>query len=229
VDKIELTCKSREVLGKKVRFLRREGITPVHLFGHSIDSQALQCGTSELKQTLYQAGMTRLVSLKVDRARAPRNVMVREAQREPRSGDLLHVDFYQVSMEEKIRVDVPIVVTGESPALRSKDALLSQELSTLTVECLPDEIPNEVPIDISTLEEVDDAIHVSDVKLDGEINILNNPEQLVLKISAQRVGVEEVVPEEEEIPEEERAEAEAAAPEGAAPAAEAKERESASD
>jgi large subunit ribosomal protein L25 len=192
----ELLATTREILGKKVRFLRRQGITPVHLFGHNVESVALQCDTAQLKRVLAQTGRTRLISLKVDEAKKPRNVVIREVQRAPATRELLHVDFYQVSMAEKIRVEVPIVSIGEPPALKSKENFLIQELNSLSVECLPGEIPNRVDIDLTSLTEVGQAIHVKDIMLDKEGTILNNPEQLVVKISARHI--EKLVEEEKE-------------------------------
>jgi large subunit ribosomal protein L25 len=201
MDKIELQTTPREILGKKVRFLRRQGIIPVHLFGHNIESAALQCDTKQLQNALAQAGRTRLIGLKVDKSKKPRNVVVREIQREPHTGELIHVDFYQVSMAEKIRVDVPIVTVGEAPALKLKENFLTQELNSLTIECLPDTIPASVELDVSSLTEVDQAIHVEDIKLGEGITVLNNPEQMVVKISARHIEEEEVeeVVEEEEV------------------------------
>jgi len=204
----ELLATTRETLGKKVRFLRRQGITPVHLFGHNVESVALQCDTAQLKSVLAQTGRTRLISLKVDEAKKPRNVVIREVQREPLTSELLHVDFYQVSMAEKIRVEVPIVSIGEAPALKSKENFLLQELNSLSIECLPGEIPNRVDIDLTSLTEVGQAIHVRDITLDEGVTILTNPEQLVVRISARRI--EELV---EEVEEEVEAPAEAQLPE----------------
>ena len=98
MERIELEVTSREVLGKKVSFLRRQGITPVHLFGHSIESLALQCDTAKLQHALAQAGQTGIITLKLGNERRPRPVVVREVQRALRKGELLHVDFYQVKM-----------------------------------------------------------------------------------------------------------------------------------
>ena len=202
MEQMELSATTREILGRKVRFLRRQGITPAHLFGHNVESVALQCDTAQLKRVLAQTGQTRLISLKLDKAKKPRNVVVHEVQREPCTRELLHVDFYQVSMAEKIRVEVPIVPVGEAPALKLKENFLIQELNSLSVECLPDEIPNSVELDMGSLTEVKQAIHVKDITLDEGITVLNNPEQLVVKISARHV-VEEVVEEEKvEAPEE---------------------------
>ena len=218
---MELSANKREILGKKVRFLRRQGITPVHLFGHNIEPMPLQCDTAELKNVLARAGRTGIVSLKLDKSKRPRNVMVREVQREPRTDELLHVDFYQIRMEEKIRVEVPIVPVGEAPALRLKENFLAQELNNLTIECLPDEIPSRVELDLSSLIDLDQAIHVKDITLDDGITIFNNPEQLVAKISTRFI---EKVVEEEEV----EAEVKAEAPEEAAPPEEGPKGESSS-
>jgi len=209
MEQIELQATTREMFGKKVRFLRRQGVIPIHLFGHNVESVALQCDAAQLQRVLAQAGKTRLINLKLDRAKRPRNVVVREVQRDMRTGGLLHVDFYQLRMAEKIKVDVPIVLVGEAPALKDKENTLSQELNSLTVECLPKQIPANVGVDLSPLTKAGQAIRVKDLVLDEEVTILSNPEVLVVKVSLRprEKVVEEVVAEEAEeaalLPEEE--------------------------
>jgi large subunit ribosomal protein L25 len=187
---MDLTAHTREIRGKKVKTLRRQGITPVHVFGHGIEPEALQCDTIDLQKVLAQAGSTGIVGLKVDKSRKKRNVMIREVQKEPRSGQLLHVDFYQIRMEEKLKVDVPIILTGEAPALKLKENFLSHELDSLSVECLPDDIPNHIEVDVSILEEADQSIYVEDIVLGEDITVLNNPDQLVAKINVRHVEKE---------------------------------------
>lgn len=217
MDKIELKVAKRDILGKKVKHLRRRGITPVHVFGHGIESLALQCSTGELEQVLSQAGQTRLITLKLAKEKKPRTVVIREYDRDWRRGELVHVDFYQVRMEEKIRLEVPLVLVGEAPALKFKDNMLEHELGTLTIECLPAKIPNSIEVDISRLTEMDQAIRVKDVTLDKDITILNSPDLVVAKISPRPVEkIEEKVVEEAEAAEAEAAEGE----EGEAEAAE---------
>ena len=197
MDKIELKVAGREILGKKVKHLRRQGITPVHVFGHGIESLALQCDTKELERVLSQAGQTRLVSLKLAKEKKPRTVVVREFDRDWRRGQLVHVDFYQVRMEEKIRLEIPVVLIGEAPALKAKTNMLDHALGTLTVECLPAKIPGSIEVDISYLAELDQAIRVKDITLDKDITVLNNPDLVVAKISLRPVEkVEEKVVEE---------------------------------
>jgi len=195
MKQIELEAAHREILGKKVRHLRRQDITPVHLFGRNVESMALQCDTAVLQRVLVQAGKTGLISLKLDTAKKPRNVLVREVQRDPPTGRLLHVDFYQVKITEKIKVDVPIVLVGEAPALKLKDNMLIQELDSLSIECFPDKIPASIELDISPLTEAERAIRVRDITLDEEVTISHDdPGLIVAKISAARIEkVEEEV------------------------------------
>jgi len=217
MDSLLVKASKRDVLGKKVRFLRREGITPVHIFGHNVKSQALQCDTKTLQRIIEQVGTSRLVALKVEGDKNPRRVFIREIQKDEINGQLLHVDFYQIRKTEKIKADIPLVFIGEAPAMHLKGRMLAQELSSISIECLPDKLPPQIEIDLSSLEELDQAIHVSDITLDSDVTITTSPEQLIVKVSEVRVKMEE-----EEILAEEKAAEEAEAEEGAAEEAEAK-------
>jgi large subunit ribosomal protein L25 len=216
MEKLKLKANKREILGKKSRFLRRQGVTPAHLFGHGLDSLALQCDTPTLQRAIARAGTTRLIALDVEGDKNPRSVFIREIQKEPRSGALLHVDFYQVKMTEKIKVDVPIILTGEAPAMREKGRTISHILTSLGVECLPDDLPPQIEVDLSPLVDIEQAIFVRDIVLGPGVTVLDEPGQLVVKVSE--------VKEEVEVPVEAVAvEAEAVAEEGAEAAEEGEE------
>ncbi len=187
MDQIELKAARRDVQGKKVRFLRRQGITPVHLFGHGIESLALQCDAVLLQQVLATAGKTKLISLKLDGEKKPRTVIVREVQLPLLSRGLLHFDFYQVRTEEAVKVEVHIVLVGEAPALKLKDNVLSQEMDTLTVECLPAKIPATIELDVTSLAEPDQALRVRDVVVEKGVSVLNDPKLMVARISIRRI------------------------------------------
>ena len=187
MDQIELKAANREILGKKVRFLRRQGITPANIFGHGIESVAIQCDAANLRHVLAEAGYTRLINLKLGKERRPRTVMIREVQIEPRTLATLHVDFYQVRLEETVRVEVPVVLVGEAPVLRFRENMLEQELNTLHIEALPAEIPADIEVDISSLAEPDDVIRVRDIELAGSITILNDPDIVIVKITSRHV------------------------------------------
>jgi len=211
MDRIELEVTKREILGKKVRFLRRRGITPVHLFGHGIESRALQCDTAKLQRVLTEAGETRLINLKLDSEKRPRPAIVREVRVDLLKGRLLHVDFYQVKMAEEVKVEVPVVLVGKAPALKLKQNSLVQELNTLVVECLPARIPASVELDISSLTESEQMMRVKDIKLEEEVTVLDDPELVVVKISSQ--PAEKIVEEKEVVEEAVKAPEEAALPE----------------
>ena len=199
MEELTLTAENRNVLGKRNRFLRRQGVTPAHVFGHGIESLALQCDTTELRSIIAHAGETRLINLNIKGDNQPRNVFIREIQRDVISRQLLHIDFYQVKMGEKMEVEVPIVLIGVAPAMKDKGRMISHGITELSIECLPDKVPPRIEVDISILEEIEQAIQVKDIILDPDITVNIDPEQLVVKITEVMVVEEEVeVVEEEE-------------------------------
>jgi large subunit ribosomal protein L25 len=164
-----------------------------------------------LEKVWRRAGRTHLVDLAVDGARA-RKVQIRELQVDPRTARLLHADFFAVNLREKLTVDIPIVPTGEAPAVSDlKVGVLQQLMTTVKVECLPGDIPAQLPVDVSGLHAVDDGVHVRDVHLPDGVVFAHGiePDELVLKVAPLRI-VAEV--------EEAAAAAEAAPAEGEAPA-----------
>ena len=183
MEGIALKATARDIVGKKTRFLRREGITPTHLFGHNLKSLALQCNTDELKRVIAQVGTTALFNLGIDGEKRPRKVLIREIQNDPLGRQILHVDFYQIKMTEKLKVEVPLVLGGEAPALKVKGRSLQQSLTSLNIECLPDKLPHEIEVDLSPLTELGHAIHVKDLDLSTDITVTNDPEQLIVKVS----------------------------------------------
>jgi len=183
VQSLTLQANKRNVLGKKTRFLRRQGVTPAHLFGHGLESLPLQCDTAELQQIIAKAGTTRLISLGIEGDKRPRSIFIREIQRDACTGKLLHVDFYQVRMEEKIKSDIPIVLVGEAPAMKEKGRVLTHGVTSLSIECLPEKVPPQIEVDISILEEIEQAINVKDIVLDPGITVNADPEQLVVKVT----------------------------------------------
>lgn len=194
MQELKIKATKRDVLGKKTRFLRRHGITPAHLFGHSLESLALQCDTNELKKIVAHAGMTRLVNLNVEGEKEPKTVFLREIQKDTITRELLHVDFYQVRKGEKMTMDVPIVLVGEAPALKGKGRILSRGTTVLSLECLPEKVPPQIEVDISILAELDQSIYVKDIHLDPDILVHNDLELLVVKVSEIVIKIEEEKP-----------------------------------
>jgi large subunit ribosomal protein L25 len=218
VQKIELQAESREVLGKRNKNLRQQGITPVHIYGHGIDSLALQCDSLKLERVLAVAEENRIITLKIKKDKNERPVLTREVQRDAMNGKLIHVDFYQVRMGEKVEVQIPVVLIGEAPALSIKENSLLQGLHELAVECLPDKIPVHIEVDISVLAEAGQAIRVKDIKANPDVTIITDADTMVANIIVRaKEKVEEKKPEAEA----EAAPGAEAAAEGEKPKAEA--------
>lgn len=214
MERDELKVSRREITGKKVKLLRKEGITPVNLYGPNIQSVSLQAETALVKRLLAKAGRNALISLKLDGDKKPKMVMVRDIQRDPLNDALLHVDFFQVEMTHKVRADVPLLFVGESPVAKGKRAMLIESLTAFHVEALPGDLPRNIEVDLSTLVVLDQAIHVRDIKVPDGVVVLTDPDQMIVKVMEAKVevveeavAVEAVAEEGEEVAEGEEAEA----------------------
>ena len=211
---IELRAEPRSITGKKVRFLRRQGVVPANVYGHA-DSRAVQIPERQAEQVLARAGRTQLITLAVDGETTP--VLVKDFQRHPIRRSLLHVDFYRVAMTETLRIDVPLRLVGEAPGIREFDATLLQSMTTVSAESLPGDLPEAIDVDLSVLTDLDAAIHVRDLKAPAGVTIVADPEELVAKLLPPTV---ERVEEPEEAVAEAEGAPETAATAGAEPAEE---------
>jgi large subunit ribosomal protein L25 len=213
LDTIKLEAEPRSVLGKKVKLLRRASLVPANMYGHGRDSVALQLPERLVAQRIARASRSTLFSLSLNGGE-PETVLVKEVQRHPTSGRVLHVDFYQVAMTEKLKASVPLHFVGDAPAVKQFDGSLLHNLTTVEVESLPADLPSVIEVDVSSLATLEDAIHVSDVQVAGGVQVLTGPDELIAKV------VPPAAPEEEEVAAEEAAAEEAAeaAAEGEQPA-----------
>ena len=216
-DTTVLEITPRTQLRKQNRGLRAGGGVPGVIYGHRVDPVSVTLPRREFERAFHRVGRTQLLDLKIDGEGSSRKVLIREVQYDPRVGGVVHVDFYQVNLKEKITADVPVVLVGESPAVQRRDGELQQNVNSLRVSCLPADIPEHVEVDVSGLEAVDDAIRVSQLNVPADVEILSDPEELVVKIAVIR-EVEEEEPEAAEGEAAEAAEGEAAeGAEGGAP------------
>ena len=183
---IELRAEPRSVVGKKVRFLRRQGMVPANIFGQS-SSTAVQVPVKEVEQTIRRAGRNQLVSLAVAGGETT-TVLITNWQRHPYKTDLLHVDFFRVAMTETMQLAVPLVLVGEAPAVRLTGGNPFQTLATVNVECLPSDIPASIEVDISGLAANDDSIFVRDLVVPAGVTIVTDGDEQIVKIMAPRVA-----------------------------------------
>ena len=210
---MQLNATLRETTGKASRRLRHQGLLPAVVYGHNATPASIQLDMHDFERVYVRAGRTQLIDLVVGEGRAHK-VLVKEVQVSPRRNTPVHVDFHQVSLREKLQVDVPIAVVGEAEPVSVGDADVLMVMHTLRVECLPSLIPEVVEVDISGLTEVESGVRVSELQLPEGVVSVSDPDELVVKLAARRVveEVEEVEAEEAEAPAEAAAEA-AEAPE----------------
>ena len=190
-----LSIQPRSELRKHSRVLRRAGSIPAVIYGHRVDPVSVSVPRREFERAFHRSGKTQLMDLQLAGEPKPRKVLVRIVQYNPRGGDPIHIDFYQVNLKEKINADVPIVVVGESPAVQRREGELAQNLHSLKVHCLPADIPEHIEVDVSGLENVDDSIRISELTIPDEIEVVSDPEDVVIKVAAPRVAEPEPVAE----------------------------------
>jgi large subunit ribosomal protein L25 len=174
-----LTAQPRSVLGKKVKALRRTGVTPLHLYGPGIPSLALQADTRILVQTLTEAGRSRPIDVQVEDGGGRHLAFVRDIQFHAVSGEILHVDLVRVDVAAMTRVEVPMELFGEAPAVRLRGGSLIQVLHSVLLEAMPLEIPEYIMVDVSGLEDFDDVLRVADIVVPEGITVLTDPDQMV--------------------------------------------------
>ena len=218
---MQLKASPRQPLGKRSRRMLREGKLPAIVYGHNTEATPITLDRLEFQKVFVKSGRTHLVDLVLDGDRTEK-VLVREIQTHPRRLGPIHVDFYQVNLQEKIEVEVPVRLTGESAPVKRGDADILQPLHAIRVECLPSDIPASFEVDITPLEEIEMELRVADLTVPKGVTLLVDAEELVVKIVHKReLKVEEELPAAEAAA---PAEGEVAA-EGEAPAAEEAETE----
>ncbi len=186
---LELSAQARTLIGKQVRRLRREGWIPAVLYGPDAKSRPLQVPASEAEAIIGQAGTSHLITLSIG-GESPLQVLVRGLQRDPIRRTLLHVDLYRVEMDKPITMEIPIVLVGSSPIVERREGILLQGKQTLEIECLPRDLIEAVEVDLSSLTEVDQQIAVGDLRLPPTIRVLDDPEEMVVRVTPLEVAEE---------------------------------------
>jgi large subunit ribosomal protein L25 len=208
----ELQVSPRTVTGKATKRLRKAGIIPANIFGHKEPSQAVQVEALAYERLRRAHRTSSVLSLRMPGNRRAQTALVRHVQRDPRTGKILHIDFYRVSLTERVTVKIPLHFVGEAPGVKIEGGILLHPLDALEVECPAKDIVEYFEVDISPLAEIDDMIHAEDIRLPSNFTLITDHKEIVAKVAAPRV---EIVEEAAEAPEA----AEEAAP-AATPAAE---------
>jgi len=181
MDKQILKAETRKVLGRKVKNLRKQGILPGNVYGKKIKSEAVQVSLKDFEKVYKEVGETGLLSLQVGNSDKP--VLVHNVQTNPVTGDIIYVDFLQVDLKEKVTAEVPVELTGESPAEKQAIGTVVQQINEIEVEALPTDLPEKFEVSVEGLSEVDQAIFVKDLKVDkSKVEIKADPEAIVAKV-----------------------------------------------
>ncbi len=196
-EAVSLELDPREILGKKVKRLRREGIIPVHLYGQGVESRSLQCDAPKLIQVLSRAGGNTPITISIRGEGGSQLAFAREIQWDPRRDDLTHVDFLVAEATRLVSAQVPIILIGESAGARISGGTVMQQLRNVDVEALPLEMPAQIEVDLAILTEAAGVIRAGDLAFAANVNLLTDPDDVVVRIEAARVEAEFVAEEEE--------------------------------
>jgi large subunit ribosomal protein L25 len=181
----------RTVTGKQVGVLRRAGKLPGVLYGRHLEATPITLDLRDASKILSTMTSSSLVNIDLDGE--THSALVREKQRNFITGILLHVDFQAVSLTEKLRTTVSIELTGLAPAIKDFNGVVVTNVSQVEVECLPQDLPERIVVDVSAMAKIGDAIFVRDLKVNEKVTVLENPDETVVIITAQ--AAEEVVEE----------------------------------
>jgi large subunit ribosomal protein L25 len=206
MELIQLSAQTRTITGKQVKSLRNEGLIPAELYGHGTPNAHLSVSAKEFNKVYKAAGSSTMLVLTIGKEKV--SAMIHEISRDSVKSDIIHVDFYQVRMDEKITAYVPLEFTGESPAVKEKNAVINRSLAEVEVEAFPQDIPHTIVVDLSVLDDFDKSIYVKDlvmpkgveVQIEGDTVVATAteplPEEVV--VAAETVDVSAVKSETEE-------------------------------
>lgn len=194
-QKLLLTGEKRKIVGRKVKSIRKEGLVPANVFGKKIKSLAISVKSLDFRKIFSKAGATGIIYLEVAGEKEPRPVLVSAIQKQPLNGSLLHVDFRQVDLSQKVKAEVPIKIIGESLAVKDKNGVLVLVLSRVMVEALPADLPESLEISIQSLVEIGQSVHIKDIKVDkARVKIEAGEDETVVIIQEPRAEEVEVKP-----------------------------------
>lgn len=231
MDKIILQAEPRKITGRKVKSLRRRGFVPAVVYGHGFDSAPIQLPLKDFEKVYAEAGESTVVYLNLEGKEYP--TIIQDVARNPVSDGFLHVDFYKVRLDEKIKAKIPLNFAGESPAVKNLSGILVKNISEIEVEGFPQDLPHQIEVDISGLAELKSHILVKDLPISNKLEVRAEPEAIVAlvqePISEEELKAQLEVPvvpsaEEVEVIKKEKAEEEVPAAEEITPAAEVEEK-----
>lgn len=197
---LAISVQPRTLTGRKVKSLRRDHLIPANVYGAKIKSFAVQLPELSFQKAYERVGETGLLNLKVEGSSKSHPVLITSLQRHPLSGQVLHVDFREVLLTEKVTATIEVELVGESPAVKDFSANLVTALNSLEVEALPTDLPDKFVVDISSLKAIGDSILVKDLTFDrSKVALSVDPEETVVTVKPQEEEKVEEAPAPEDV------------------------------
>lgn len=190
---MELVAEKRDKFGKGTKSIRRKGMVPAELYGHGIKNVHISVNADNFLKLFKSVGENTIVNLVVDGGK--HSVLIHDVQRNFLSGDVEHIDFYEVRMDEKVTAHIPIELVGESPAVKEKGGILNKSLLAVEVEALPGDLPHNFVLDIGGLDDFDKHLYVKDITIPKGVRIITNPDAGIARVSQPVVEKEETTEE----------------------------------
>lgn len=180
-----LTATNRDVLGKKVKNLRKNGQMPVVVYGSGVDTKHYTVDTKAFTKLLSEAGTSTLIDLAVEGGKAVK-VLINDYQHDIITGEMIHADLHQVKLDEKIQTEIALTFVGESAAVKDLGGTLVTPKEAIEVEAYPQDLVAELEVDITSLATFDDKITVADIKVPGNITVITDPEETIAIVTEPR-------------------------------------------
>ena len=178
---ISLNAKIRKEVGKKTKVLKNAGKIPAVVYGHGIKNISLEVNSEEFRKLFEKTGESSLVNLKIEAETKERPVLIHDIQRDPVNDKVIHVDFYQASLKEEAEVSVPLIFEGVSAAVKDLGGTLIREAQEIKVKALPQNLPHDIKVDISSLVTYGDEILVKDLIVPAGVKIMKDAKDMVAK------------------------------------------------
>ncbi len=194
MEKVILEAEKRTLTGKKVNRLRKEGKIPAVIYGRDYEATPITLDKRNTTNSLSKVSSSTILTILLDGQEQAS--LVREIQKDFIRNEIIHIDFLAVSSKEKLRTNVSITLVGVAPVLEEFDALMVNGIENIEVECYPQDLPESIEVDLSSLKELGDAIYLKDIPAPANVEFLTDGEELVIIATAVK---EEVVEEEEEL------------------------------
>jgi large subunit ribosomal protein L25 len=182
---MNLEVQIRNEKGRRVKDLRRQGLIPAELYGKGIENMHLAVKSKDFKNVFKEAGESSIINIvifdKNKKEEIP--VLIHDIQKDYLTDDIIHIDFYRVRMDEKIRTHIPLEFVGESPAVKNYGGILNKSMLEIEIEALPKDLPHNISVDISQIKELDQSIYVKDLSIPKNVKILVDPETVIATVS----------------------------------------------